>query len=102
MLNVMPGRLQVNRVLPSGPARCRVEFDYHYAPDPEARARLPRDREFSEEIQQEDIAICEVVQRGLASGHYEAGRLNPRRESGLWHFQNLLRQAYATPESPQP
>ncbi len=91
MLNIMPGRLQVNRVLPAGPDRCRVEFDYYYAPDSAARARIGRDREFSDEIQQEDIAICEAVQRGLASGHYEPGRLCPRRESGLWHFQNLLR-----------
>jgi choline monooxygenase len=95
MLNIMPGRLQVNRVLPDGPDRCRVEFDYYYAADEVARARMARDREFSEEIQQEDIAICEAVQRGLASGCYDAGRLCPRRESGVWHFQELLRQAYA-------
>lgn len=97
MLNIMPGRLQVNRVLPAGPDRCRVEFDYYYAPDSAARARIGRDREFSDEIQQEDIAICEAVQRGLASGQYEPGRLCPRRESGLWHFHNLLRDAYSTP-----
>jgi choline monooxygenase len=97
MLNIMPGRLQVNRILPAGPDRCRVEFDYYYAPDSEARARIGRDREFSDEIQQEDIAICEAVQRGLASGHYQPGRLCPRRESGLWHFHNLLREAYSTP-----
>jgi len=97
MLNIMPGRLQVNRVLPAGPDRCRVEFDYYYATDVETRSRVARDREFSDEIQQEDITICEAVQRGLASGHYEPGRLCPRRESGLWHFQNLLRRAYAAP-----
>ena len=102
MLNIMPGRLQVNRILPAGPDRCRVEFDYYYAPDEAARSRMARDRQFSEEIQQEDIAICEAVQRGLASGHYLPGRLCPRRESGLWHFQQLLRQAYAagTADSP--
>jgi len=94
MLNIMPGRLQVNRILPLGPDRCNVEFDYYYAADPAARARMARDREFSEEIQQEDIAICEAVQRGLASGSYVAGRLNPRHESGLWHFHELLRAAY--------
>lgn len=97
MLNVMPGRLQVNRVLPTGPGNCRVEFDYYYSTDAAARARIDRDREFSDEIQQEDIAICEAVQRGLASGHYEPGRLCPRRESGLLHFQDLLREAYAQP-----
>jgi choline monooxygenase len=95
MLNIMPGRLQVNRILPRGPDRCRVEFDYYYAPDPEAEARMDRDRGFSEEIQQEDIDICEAVQRGLASRHYQPGRLCPKREAGVWHFHNLLRRAYA-------
>ena len=94
MLNIMPGRMQTNRVLPLGPDRCRVEFDYYYSPDPAAQARAERDREFSDEIQREDIEICEAVQRGLASGTYDAGRLCPRRESGVWHFHELLRRAY--------
>jgi choline monooxygenase len=97
MLNIMPGRLQVNRVLPNGPDRCVVEFDYYYAPEDAARARAERDRAFSEEIQQEDVDICEAVQRGLASGTYDSGRLCPKREAGVWHFQELLRRDYALP-----
>ena len=95
MLNVMPGRLQSNRILPLGPDACRVEFDYYYAQDPEAQARIARDQDFSDEIQHEDIAICEAVQKGLASGFYDAGRLSPKRESGVWHFHEHLRAAYA-------
>jgi choline monooxygenase len=95
MLNIMPGRLQTNRILPLGPERCRVEFDYYYVEDEQAQARIAADRDFSHEVQEEDIAICEAVQKGLASGTYEAGRLCPKRESGVWHFQNLLRAAYA-------
>lgn len=94
MLNVMPGRLQSNRILPLGPDRCRVEFDYFYQQDPEATARIDEDRAFSDAVQHEDMAICEAVQKGLASGFYEAGRLSPRRESGVWHFHELLREAY--------
>jgi len=96
MLNVMPGRLQTNRVLPLGPGRCRVEFDYYYAQDPKAQARIAMDAMFSDEIQHEDVAICEAVQKGLASGFYEAGRLCPKRESGVWHFHNMLRAAYGS------
>ena len=95
MLNIMPGRLQTNRILPLGAERCRVEFDYYYAQDAATLARAARDREFSDTIQAEDIAICEAVQKGLASGHYTAGRLCPRREAGVWHFHELLRAAYA-------
>lgn len=100
MLNIMPGRMQTNRILPLEPDRCRVEFDYYYTPSPEVHARIDNDQAFSDEIQQEDIAICLAVQKGLMSGSYSAGRLCPKRESGVWHFQNLLRRAYATAEQP--
>jgi choline monooxygenase len=95
MLNIMPGRMQTNRILPLGPGRCRVEFDYYYAQDEQAQARIAADQSFSDEVQSEDITICEAVQKGLASGFYTAGRLCPKREGGVWHFQNLLRAAYA-------
>ena len=95
MLNILPGRLQTNRVLPLGSGRCRVEFDFYYAQDDQAQSRIAADAEFSDEVQCEDMAICEAVQRGLESGSYDAGRLCPKRESGVWHFHNLLRAAYA-------
>jgi choline monooxygenase len=95
MLNVMPGRLQTNRVLPLAPGRCRVEFDWFYAPTAADFARIDNDREFTNAIQEEDVDICERVQQGLASGQYRAGRLCPRREAGVWHFHERLRSAYA-------
>ena len=95
MLNITPGRLQTNRIIPDGHERCIVEFDYYYTDEPQVQARVAAEQAFSDEIQAEDIAICEHVQQGLASGSYSAGRLNPKRESGVWHFQNLLRSAYA-------
>jgi len=95
MLNITPGRLQTNVILPLGPDRCRVVFDYYYAPYEDTRARIGGDQAFSDEVQGEDAGICEAVQKGLASGYYTPGRLNPRRESGVWHFQNLMRAAYA-------
>jgi len=95
MLNITPGRLQTNRILPAGHQHCIVEFDYYYTDDPEVQARVKAEQAFSDEIQAEDISICEHVQQGLSSGSYSAGRLNPKRERGVWHFQNLLRAAYA-------
>ena len=94
MLNMLPGRLQTNRVIPVGVDRCRVEFDYYYLPDSEDVARADKDVAFSDGVQHEDIAICEAVQRGLVSGSYHAGRLNPKRESGVLHFHDLLRRAW--------
>lgn len=94
MLNILPGRLQVNRVLPLAPGRCRVDFDFFYPADPGGQARRDADRDFSDAVQREDLLICEDVQRGLASGSYLAGRINPLRESGVHHFHELLRAAY--------
>ena len=93
MLNVLPGRLQTNRIVPLGVDRCRVEFDTYYAPGAENAADA--DQAFSDEVQAEDIAICEAVQRGLASGSYTTGPLNPLRESAVHHFHQRLRAIYA-------
>ncbi|MGB9428318.1 MAG: aromatic ring-hydroxylating dioxygenase subunit alpha [Gammaproteobacteria bacterium] len=96
MLNILPGRLQINQVVPVSERRCRVLFDYWYA-DTESKAAktlIADDLRFSDEVQQEDIAICERVQIGLESGAYTAGRLSPKRESGVHHFQELVRKAY--------
>lgn len=93
MLNVLPGRLQTNRVLPLAVDRCRVAFDYFYPRDAGPRT-IADDHAFADEVQAEDIAICEAVQRGLASGSYVSGRLNPTRETGVAHFHDLLRHAY--------
>lgn len=94
MLNIVGGRVQTNRIVPDGPDRCFVEFDYYYA-DAEARARAEKDAEFSALVQDEDRRICEAVQKTLASGSYVPGRLSPAREGAVWHFQNLLRADFA-------
>jgi choline monooxygenase len=93
MLNILPGRMQSNRVVPDGPSHCRIEFDFYYAPGFESMAKA--DDAFSDEIQGEDKLICERVQLGLESGAYRPGRLSPTQEAGVWHWQTLLREAYA-------
>ncbi|MHA6288126.1 aromatic ring-hydroxylating oxygenase subunit alpha [Maricaulis sp. CAU 1757] len=92
MLNILPGRMQTNRVLANGPDACRVEFDFYYADG--AAGRAAADDAFSDRVQEEDRLICEHVQKGLASGSYRPGRLSPHQEAGVWHWHNLLRDAY--------
>jgi len=41
-------------------------------------------------VQEEDLGICEDVQRGLKSRAYRAGRLSVRREAGEQLFHRLL------------
>ncbi|HEX7369454.1 MAG TPA: aromatic ring-hydroxylating dioxygenase subunit alpha [Rhodanobacteraceae bacterium] len=95
LLNVLPDRMQTNRVIPLGAGRCRVTFDYFYPPGSgDIETRHASDHAFSDLVQRQDVDMCEIVQRGLASGSYTAGRLNPKRENGVHHFHELLREAY--------
>ena len=96
MLNVLPGRLQTNLVVPTAADRCRVVFEYYYddAATEAGRARAEKDHEFSDLVQQQDVEICERVQEGLASGSYSRGTFSPAAESGVHHFQQALKAAY--------
>ncbi|MEO0558788.1 MAG: SRPBCC family protein [Bacteroidota bacterium] len=98
MLNILPGRVQTNVVLPNGPDRCRVVFDYFYADvtSSEAQRQIADDLAFSDDVQQEDIEICERVQLGLASRGYDRGRFSVECEAGVHHFQALLKGAFST------
>jgi len=96
MLNILPGRLQVNRINPVNSNKCDVHFDYLYA-DPqseEGKKFLEEDKEYSDGIQEEDIFICEQVQKNLESGIYKKGRFSVKRESGVHDFQSHLKEAY--------
>lgn len=95
MLNILPGRMQTNLVQPISANKCRVVFDYYYEDIESADALLhiEEDLRFSDEVQAEDIEICELVQRGLNSSAYDRGRFSVKRENAVYHFQCLLKQA---------
>jgi choline monooxygenase len=96
MLNILPGRMQTNVVLPLAPDKCRVVFWYYYAEidSPAARQKIEQDIEYSDGVQREDMMICEHVQRGLSSRAYDRGRFSVEQEQGVYHFQSLLVAAY--------
>ncbi len=91
MLNFYEGYLDTNLVIPVDVDHCRVVFDFYFGDVSEAN------REFNERsvttgagVQDEDLGICEAVQRGLKSRAYGAGRLSVRREAGEQLFHQLL------------
>ena len=47
----------------------------------------------SEKVMDEDVGICELVQRNLAAGVYPGGQLSPKQEPGTVYFQQLVRGA---------
>ena len=91
MINAYAGVMDTNLVLPLGVDKCAVIFDYYFADLSPAAAQLHRESiAVSERVQDEDMAICDSVQRGLASRAYVAGRLSVRREAGEHLFHRLL------------
>ncbi len=91
MLNAYEGVMDTNLVLPLGVDRCAVVFDYYFArTGAAAEARHKESIAVSERVQDEDMAICDAVQRGLGSRAYFAGRLSVRREAGEHLFHRLL------------
>jgi choline monooxygenase len=91
MINCYAGAMDTNLVIPRGPERTDVVFDYYFADvSAGARARNLESIAVSEQIQDEDVGICASVQRGLRSRAYSAGRLSVRREAGEHLFHQLL------------
>jgi choline monooxygenase len=91
MLNYYEGVLDTNLVRPITIDRTEVVFDFYFADVSEsARDRNLQSINVGERIQEEDVGICESVQRGLNSRAYEAGRLSARREAGEHLFHRLL------------
>ena len=90
-INIYQGVMDTNLVLPLGTDQCLVQFDFFFADVSEAaRASNAESVAVSDRIQDEDVDICESVQRGLRSRAYGAGRLSVRRESGEHLFHRLL------------
>jgi choline monooxygenase len=91
MINAYEGVMDTNLVLPLGVDKCAVVFDYYFSDVTAAADKHNRESiAVSEKVQDEDVAICDAVQRGLHSTAYVAGRLSVRREAGEHLFHRLL------------
>ena len=91
MINRYGPMMDTNWVIPKGNAETDVIFDYYFTPE------TARDKDFVEKslaasdvVQQEDVDICESVQKGLGSSSYDQGRYSVKREHGEHHFHKLL------------
>lgn len=89
MLNCYPDNVSLNIVLPVEPERSLAIFGW-YLPErdhstPAAQAAV----EFSDQIQMEDVAICETVQKNLRSRSYSRGRFSVTQEKGVHAFHRI-------------
>ena len=81
--------LQVN---PLAPARTRLTYTFHFHRY-QIESQVNEFIEFVDQVTNEDIAICERVQRNYQAGVFERGVLVPGRENGVAYFHQLLREA---------
>jgi len=86
MLNIYPDNLSSNLILPMGTDKTLTIFEWFAYQGEVEQATI----NFSDEIQQEDIKVCESTQRGLRSRNYHQGRFSVKRENGVHHFHGLL------------
>jgi choline monooxygenase len=91
MINCYEGYMDTNLVLPIDVDHCRVIFDFYFADVSDAALAYNQESvAVGALVQEEDLGICEAVQRGLKSRAYHAGRLSVRREAGEHLFHRLL------------
>jgi choline monooxygenase len=90
MLNLYPGNLQVNIVVPLETEKTLTIFEWYFSEGVDSRATMERAIAFSDQVQREDMQLCEAVQVRLHSRTYESGRFSVKRENGVHHFQALV------------
>ena len=83
-----PGNVSLNLFLPIDTNRTLAIYDYCFA-DAVPEKEIEEFTRFIDQVQEEDVVLCESVQRGLRSGFFDRGRLM-RSERMLAHFQKLV------------
>lgn len=93
MLNCYPDNVSLNIVLPLDVERSLAIFEWYL---PEAEFEKPAAKaavQFSDEIQVEDVGICEIVQKNFHSRSYERGRYSVKQEKGVHAFHRMYADA---------
>ncbi len=91
-INVYATGLMMERMSPTGPGACKLDYIYLMPKGVEVSAETLA---MSDAVTAEDIEIAETVQKNLDAGVYDVGRLSPRHEGGVAAFQSFIRQALA-------
>jgi choline monooxygenase len=96
MINIFPGRtnFSIGPVLPAGADRTERFLDYFFGPSVD-EAWIGELLEFDGQVGAEDKLLVENVQRGVATGLIERGRLLPESERLIADFQQRVQAALA-------
>jgi len=101
MLNFYPDNMQINIIVPLDTERTLTIFEWFFKSpgSGEGWESMQQSIAFSDEVQREDMEICNAVQRNLHSRAYQQGRFSVKRENGVHHFQMLVAEYLSKDES---
>lgn len=91
MIDTYPDNISVNILKPVSVDQSLLTFEWYFNDSVSAEAMESMVR-FADEVQYEDIEICEYVQTNLRSRAYNRGRFSARHENGVHHFQSLVHE----------
>ena len=89
MLNCYPDNISLNIVLPLEVERSLAIFEWYLPEKDHASPAAKASVEFSDQIQIEDVGICEKVQKNLRSRSYSRGRFSVKQEKGIQAFHRM-------------
>lgn len=89
MLNCYPDNVSLNLILPLESERTLAIFEWYLREEDFANPSARDAVRFSDEIQMEDVAICEAVQKNLHSRSYHRGRYSVKQEKGVHAFHRM-------------
>jgi len=92
MLNCYPDNISLNIILPLAPERTLAIFEWYVAENDLGSEAARKALAFSDEIQIEDVRICEIVQKNLHSRSYYSGRYSVKQEKGVHAFHQMYRE----------
>jgi choline monooxygenase len=93
MLNCYPDNISLNIVLPLEAERSLAIFEWYLPEKEQGSAVAKASVEFSNQIQIEDVGICERVQKNLRSRSYSRGRFSVKQEKGVHAFHRMYAEA---------
>lgn len=91
-LNFYKGGLNLELMNPVSENETELHYYYFFEKDA-PKEFIENTMATSLEVTEEDIKICETVQKNLEAGLYTVGKLSPKHEQGVAYFQSLVRDA---------
>jgi choline monooxygenase len=102
MLNCYPDNVSLNIVLPIAPERSLAIFEWYLPEKDHGSTAAKASVDFSDQIQIEDVGICELVQKNLRSRSYSRGRFSVKQEKGVHAFHRMYAECMKDDSRPSP